>query len=63
MRIVDYPTLIQEDVSCLEKLLKDLSSIKLQDRCEVLVWLKSGKVSTMKEAVYLKGYTVSQGQN
>ena len=63
MRTVDYSSLIQEDVSCLKKLLKDLSSVKLRDRCEVLIWLKSGNVSTMKEAVSLKGYSVSQGQN
>lgn len=63
MRIVDYSTLIKEDVSYLEKLLKGLSSIKLRDRCEVLIWLKSGKVSTMKQAVSLKGYSVTQGQN
>ena len=63
MRTVDYSSLIQEDVSCLKKLLKDLSSVKLRDRCEVLIWLKSGNVSTMKQAVSLKGYSVSQGQN
>ena len=63
MRKVNYPKVIKESLSTLENRLKDLSTPKLRDRCEVLIWLKSGKVSTMKEAMVLKGYTKTQGQN
>lgn len=61
MRKIDYPNAILESESELRMKYKELTSSKLQDRCEILIWLKSGQVATMKEAVALKGRSVDYG--
>lgn len=63
MRVVDYPKEIKESVTELSDLLKQQSHAKLRVRCQVLLWLKTEKVSTMKQAMELQGYSTSQGQN
>ena len=55
MRKLAYPSLIKEDVSLLKSRLDLLANSNLRNRCEVLIWLKSGLVKTMKEAMALKG--------
>lgn len=62
MRKIDYTKAIQESVTDLEKSYSELTKPKLRDRCEVLIWLKLGKVTTMMEASELKGITTMQGQ-
>ena len=58
MRKVDYQQEISESESELRMKYEGLTSSKLQERCEILLWLKSGKVETMKAAVGLKGRSV-----
>lgn len=61
MRKVDYQNEISESESDLRIQYQELTSSKLQERCEILLWLKSGKVKTMKEAVGLKGRSIDYG--
>ena len=63
MKKLAYPDLITESESALRSLYKTLTHPKLQERCELLIWLKSGQVSTMKTAVELKGKSPRQGHN
>lgn len=63
MRIINYPELIKESATRLRELYKNISSFKLRNRCEILLWLKTGEVRSMKVAVALKGMSVSQGNN
>jgi transposase len=58
---IDYPNRIRESESELRSRYKTLTSSKRQERCEILLWLKSGKVLTMKEAVSLKGRSTDYG--
>ena len=58
---IDYTKEIGESVPTLEKRLKTLAKPKLRSRCEVLIWLKSGRVSSMRKAMTLKGMNKSQG--
>ncbi len=61
MRTINYPIAIKESVEELRARLKQLSHSKLRNRCEVLLWLKSGQVDTMKQAMALKGMSTNQG--
>lgn len=62
MRKVNYPEQIKESLPELKALAKALDCSKIKDRLEVLIWLKTEKVKTMKEAISLKGKSKSQGQ-
>lgn len=61
MKSIDYSTSIKESPEELRALLTSLTSHKLRDRCEVLLWLKTGNIATIKEAVVLKGLNPSSG--
>ncbi|NQZ78772.1 MAG: winged helix-turn-helix domain-containing protein [Ekhidna sp.] len=61
MRVVDYVNLIQESPEELRVLLKAEKHPKLRERLQVLLWLKSGTVSTMKEAMKLLDRTTQHG--
>ena len=61
MGVINYQTSIVESVSTLKTRLKTLTSMPLRNRCEVLIWLKSGKVSSMRACMVLKGYNKSTG--
>ena len=63
MKKIDYSSHIQEDKEELKKLLKTDLCPKLKERCEILYWLKSGEVSTMKEAMVLKNRSLVHGSN
>ena len=58
---IDYPKQIKESVEELESRLKKERHPKVYRRLEILLWLKSGKVKTMKAACDLKGMNKSQG--
>ena len=58
---IAYTTEIKESSSELSSRLKTLSSPSLRNRCEVLLWLKSGRVSSMLACMRLKGYNKSTG--
>ena len=62
MIIVNYKIIIKESESELREVSKSLSSIKLQERCEILIWLKTGQVETTKQAMELKNRSKAQGQ-
>ena len=55
MRKVDYKNLIKESEEELEEYYKKASSEKEKLRCELLLWLKSGKVESAQKAASLKG--------
>ena len=61
MRLINYEKEIKETLEELQKAQKSLSSNKLRERCEILIWLKSGHLTTMKECVNLKGRSLSHG--
>ena len=61
MSVIDYTKEISESASTLEHRLKTLVKAKLRNRCEVLIWLKSGKVSSMRQAMILRNMNKSQG--
>ncbi len=61
MRKIDYQTEIVESIEVLEQELKKLRKLKLIERCEILIWLKKGQVSTMKEAMNLKSRSSNHG--
>lgn len=61
MSNIDYQQLIKESAAELRSRLKALSHRKLRARCEVLLWLKQGQVSSMRQAVLLKGLSTNQG--
>lgn len=61
MAKINYSSLITESESELESRLKKLSLRGLRDRCEVLLWLKSGKLTSMRACLDLKGYNKSTG--
>lgn len=63
MPIINYKKEIKESFEELENRLSKLKSQKLRDRCEILLWLKSGKVRSMRQAIILKGMNKSQGTN
>ena len=63
MRKINYVSEINESVLELEQLLKEQTSSKLKERCEILIWLKSGQVLTMKAAVRLKNRTAVHGMS
>lgn len=58
---IDYRNNIAESESELRERYQKVNSSKLKERCEILLWLKSGKVLTMKEAVSLKGRSTDYG--
>ena len=58
---INYQTAIKESESVLASRLKTLSSPSLRDRCEVLLWLKSGRLSSMLACMRLKDYNKSTG--
>lgn len=60
--MLDYPNLIQESESDLRQRYKELTNAKLRERCEVLIWLKSGRVRSMRAAMRLKSRSGTQGQ-
>lgn len=61
MSKINYSSLITESLPDLEARFKTLSSLPLRDRCEVLIWLKSGKVSSMMACMALKNHNKSTG--
>ena len=61
MRTIDYCKKITESLEDLEKLYKSLEKKKQLERCEILIWLKSGKLKTMQEAASLKGRSKDYG--
>lgn len=63
MRKIDYPSNIKESKEELKQLLKTNLCPKLKERCEIIYWLKSGEVSTMKEAMVLKNRSLVHGRN
>jgi len=63
MRVINYPVAIHERVSELQERYRNLRSPKLLERCEILLWLKTGKVKTMKEAMSLKGRHTNHGRD
>ena len=60
---IDYPFEILESESALRTLYQHASHIKIKERLEVLIWLKSGQVSTMKTAAELKRRSKTWGNN
>lgn len=48
MGLINYQDLITESVETLETRFKTLTLIPLRNRCEVLIWLKSGKLKSMR---------------
>ena len=58
---IDYPNEIQESIEELRSLHACEVHIKLRERLEILIWLKSGKVSTMKSAMALKSRSTNHG--
>ena len=50
-----------EDEVELENRLKELTSPQARNHCEVLFWLKSGRVSSMCKAMALKEMNKFQG--
>jgi transposase len=63
MKKVNYTSIIQESVSDLEELRNSFSNKKLIERCEILIWLKSGQIKTMKECMKLKSRSISHGRD
>ena len=61
MGYIDYKTAITEDISELTEYLKIQTKVPLRDRCEVLLWLKSGKVTSMRACMELKNRNKSTG--
>lgn len=61
MGLINYQKSIKESISALESRLKTLTSIPLRNRCEVLIWLKSGKVKSMRACMVLKNMNKSTG--
>lgn len=61
MKKINYQLEIIESEESLKSELKKLSNSKLEERCEILIWLKSGQVSTMKEAMTLKNRSTTHG--
>jgi len=63
MRIINYPERIKESASELRSRLSQSIKPKVRLRLEILLWLKTSQVSTMKEACALKGLGSRQGNN
>jgi transposase len=63
MRKIDYKNEILESESALREAYKKLLKPQLQERCEILIWLKTGQVKTMKEAMHLKNRSLNHGTN
>ena len=63
MRKIDYKTEIKESEEYLRLEYLKLETPKLKERCEILIWLKSGQVKTMKEAMLLKNHSTNHGSN
>jgi len=61
MARINYQKEIKEEVLYLEKRLSTILIPKARNRCEVLIWLKSGRVTSMRQAIILKGMNKSQG--
>ena len=61
MKRINYPEVIKESEAELKQQLRELNHPKLRERCEVLIWLKSGQVKTMKAAMSLKGRSTYHG--
>ena len=58
---INYREEIRESPSELRSIYKSLKKARLRERCEVLIWLKSGEISTMQAAMNLKGRNKSTG--
>ena len=63
MGFIHYSTKIQESAEELAIRLSELKHPYLRDRCEVLLWLKTGKVRSMRQAMVLKGRHTNTGGN
>ena len=63
MKKINYSEEIKESLELLQSSYTNLVTPKLLERCEVLIWLKSGQVLTMKAAMELKGRSSTHGQN
>jgi len=63
MKKINYQDQIKESVEELSARMVKLDSAKLRERAEVLLWLKSGRVKTMKRAMELKGRSTNHGNN
>lgn len=60
---IDYKNEIKESPEKLKELYKEEKNVKLKERVEVLLWLKTGKVDSMAEAMRLKSRSLNHGQN
>ena len=61
MASIDYEVQIRESAETLRTRMKNVSSPKLRDRCEVLLWLKTGKVRSMLACMRLKSLNKATG--
>jgi len=61
MSTIDYKSEIKESAKDLGTRLKNLSSPLLRNRCEVLLWLKTGKMPSMLACMRLKGMSKTTG--
>ena len=61
MSAIDYKSEIKESASHLETRVKSLLPPLLRHRCEVLLWLKTGKMSSMLACMRLKGMSKTTG--
>ena len=63
MGFITYSTAISESSTELTSRLADLKLPYLRDRCEVFLWLKTGKVRSMRQAMVLKNKHTNTGVN
>jgi len=63
MQKINYPSQIKESADQLRCVLRKSTKSKVRLRLEILIWLKTGEVLTMKKACSLKGIGSRQGNN